>query len=182
MCERILDDASFNGLRVVSLRYFNPIGAHETALIGELPIGVPNNLVPYVTQTAAGVRQKLTVFGSDYDTKDGSCVRDFIHVVDVATAHVKAIGYLNKKAEDKLFDVFNLGTGVGVSVLELVNKFIEVTGVNLPYTVGPRRPGDVEKVYADVSKINNSFGWHAQYGLGDSLLHAWNWEKKIRNL
>jgi UDP-glucose 4-epimerase len=181
VCERILEDAATIGFRVISLRYFNPVGAHESALIGELPIGVPNNLVPYVTQTAAGVRQKLTVFGSDYDTSDGSCVRDFIHVVDVASAHVKAIAYLNQKETGNLFEAFNLGTGIGVSVLELVKKFIEVTGVNLPYTIGPRRAGDIEKVYANPKKINDSFGWKAKYGLGESLLDAWNWEKKLRN-
>ena len=181
MCERILEDAATVGFRVISLRYFNPIGAHESALIGELPLGVPNNLVPYVTQTAAGLREKLTVFGSDYDTLDGSCVRDYIHVVDVATAHVKAIAYLSKQKASNLFEAFNLGTGVGVSVLELVKKFIEVTGINLAYTIGPRRPGDVEKVYGDPQKINKAFGWKTKYSLGESLLHAWNWEKKIRN-
>lgn len=181
VCERILEDAATIGFRIVSLRYFNPVGAHESTLIGELPIGVPNNLVPYVTQTAAGIREKLTVFGNDYDTPDGSCVRDFIHVVDVALAHVSAIHYLNKQAAGNFFEPFNLGTGIGVSVLELVKKFIDVTGVNLPYTIGPRRPGDIEKVFADPRKINRAFGWKAKYGLGESLLHAWNWEKKIRN-
>jgi UDP-glucose 4-epimerase len=181
VCERILEDAATIGFRVVSLRYFNPVGAHESTLIGELPIGVPNNLVPYVTQTAAGIREKLTVFGNDYDTPDGSCVRDFIHVVDVALAHVSAIHYLNKQGPGNFFEPFNLGTGIGVSVLELVKKFIEVTGVNLPYTIGPRRPGDIEKVYADPRKINKAFGWKAKYGLGESLLHAWNWEKKLRH-
>ncbi len=181
MCERILEDAATIGFRVVSLRYFNPVGAHESTLIGELPLGVPNNLVPYVTQTAAGVREKLTVFGSDYNTPDGSCVRDFIHVVDVALAHVSAIHYLNKQAPGNFFEPFNLGTGVGVSVLELVKKFMEVTGITLSYTIGPRRPGDIEKVFADPRKINAAFGWKAKYGLGESLLHSWNWEKKIRN-
>ncbi len=181
MCERILEDAATVGFRVISLRYFNPIGAHESALIGELPIGVPNNLVPYVTQTAAGLRAKLTVFGSDYNTPDGSCVRDYIHVVDVATAHVKAITFLNKQTATNLFEAFNLGTGVGVSVLELVKKFIDVTGINVAYTIGPRRPGDVEKVYGNPQKIDKAFGWKTKYSLGESLLHAWNWEKKIRN-
>jgi len=181
VCERILEDAATAGFRVISLRYFNPIGAHESALIGELPIGVPSNLVPYVTQTAVGLRDRLTVFGNDYNTSDGSCVRDFIHVVDVALAHVSAIGNLNKQTQDNLFEAFNLGTGFGVSVLELVKKFIEVTGVDIPYTIGPRRPGDIEKVFADPKKINKAFGWKAKYGLGESLLHAWNWEKKIRN-
>lgn len=181
VCERILEDAATVGFKVISLRYFNPIGAHESGLIGELPIGVPNNLVPYVTQTAAGIREKLTVFGSDYDTPDGSCVRDFIHVVDLATAHVKAIQYVQSRTEINLFNTFNVGTGVGVSVLELIKKFIEVTGINLNYAIGPRRAGDIEKVYANPKKINQSFGWAPKYGLGESLLHAWNWEKKIRN-
>ncbi len=180
VCERILEDAATVGFKVISLRYFNPIGAHESGLIGELPIGVPNNLVPYVTQTAAGVREKLTVFGSDYDTPDGSCVRDFIHVVDLATAHVKAIQYVQNLSAKNTFETFNVGTGVGVSVLELVKKFIEVTGIKLNYTIGPRRAGDIEKVYADAKKINQSFGWTPRYGLGESLLHAWNWEKKLR--
>ncbi len=182
LCERILKDVATDGFRVISLRYFNPIGAHPSAMIGELPIGVPNNLVPYVTQTAAGVRDKLTVFGNDYNTPDGTCVRDFIHVSDVATAHVKAIEYLNQQPKENLFDAYNLGTGQGVSVLELVKKFIEVTGVKLPYTIGPRRAGDVEKVFANPGKINKAFGWSANYDLGQSLLHAWEWEKKIRNL
>jgi len=182
VCEKILEDAATEGLRIISLRYFNPIGAHPSAMIGELPIGVPNNLVPYVTQTAAGVREKLTVFGNDYNTPDGSCVRDFIHVGDVARAHEKAINYLQQQKVSNFFEAFNLGTGIGVSVLELVKKFIEVTGVSLPYTIGPRRPGDVEKVYADPRKINHAFGWATKYDLGQSLLHAWQWEKKIRNL
>ncbi|MEQ1585845.1 MAG: UDP-glucose 4-epimerase GalE [Cyclobacteriaceae bacterium] len=182
VCERILEDVATEGFRIISLRYFNPIGAHPSAMIGELPLGVPNNLVPYVTQSAAGVREKLTVFGNDYNTPDGSCIRDFIHVGDVATAHVKAIDYMQKQKSGNLFEAFNLGTGIGVSVLELVKKFIEVTGVNLQYTIGPRRPGDVEKVYADPHKINRAFGWSTNYDLGQSLLHAWQWEKKIRNL
>lgn len=182
LCERILKDVATDGFRVISLRYFNPIGAHPSAMVGELPIGVPNNLVPYVTQTAAGVREKLTVFGNDYNTPDGTCVRDFIHVSDVATAHVNAIDYLNHQPKGKLFDAFNLGTGKGVSVLELVNKFIEVTGVKLPYTIGPRRPGDVEKVYANPGKINQALGWRSKYDLSESLLHAWQWEKNIRNI
>ncbi len=180
LCERILEDAPTIGFRVVSLRYFNPIGAHPSALIGELPIGVPNNLVPFVTQTAAGVRGVLTVFGNDYDTPDGSCLRDFIHVVDVADAHVKAIQYLNNQRENKFFEAFNLGTGEGISVLALVQKFIAVTGIKLPYTIGPRRSGDIEKVFANPSKINKAFGWKAKYDLGESLKHAWNWERKLR--
>jgi UDP-glucose 4-epimerase len=182
MCERILEDAHKTGFRIVSLRYFNPIGAHPSALLGELPIGAPNNLVPYITQTAAGVRQQLTVFGNDYSTPDGSCIRDFIHVVDVAIAHVKAMEYLSGKNETELYEAFNLGTGIGVSVLQLIHKFIKTTGVNVPYVIGPRRPGDVEKVYADPQKLNKAFNWKTKYSIEESLLHAWQWEKKVRNL
>lgn len=181
VCEQILERVVEDNFRIISLRYFNPIGAHPSALIGELPVGTPGNLVPFVTQTAAGIREKLTVFGDDYNTEDGSCVRDYIHVADVAMAHVKAIEYLKKEKSEKFFETFNLGTGVGVSVLELIHKFIEVTGVKLPYAIGPRRPGDVEKVYANPDKINKAFGWATRYSLEQSLLHAWNWEKKIRN-
>lgn len=182
MCERILEDAYRTGFRIISLRYFNPIGAHPSTLIGEVPIGAPNNLVPYITQTAAGIRKQLTVFGTDYNTPDGSCLRDFIHVVDVATAHVKAMEFLSKQSEENLYTVFNLGTGVGISVLELIRKFIQVTGVNLAYVLGPRRTGDVEKVYADPAKINKELGWYANFTLEDSLLHAWKWEKKLRQM
>ncbi|HEY5822858.1 MAG TPA: UDP-glucose 4-epimerase GalE [Cyclobacteriaceae bacterium] len=179
MCERILEDSYLTGFRIVSLRYFNPIGAHPSAQLGELPIGTPNNLVPYITQTAIGKRDKLTVFGNDYDTPDGSCVRDFIHVVDLAIAHLKAMEYLDKQAGDVFYDVFNVGTGVGVSVLELIDKFQKSTGVKLNYTIGPRRPGDVEKTYADSSKVNNILDWKAKYTIEEALLHAWKWEGKL---
>lgn len=182
MCERILEDLAPKGLRIMSLRYFNPIGAHPSVLIGEIPLGVPNNLVPYITQTAAGIREKLTVFGADYNTPDGSCVRDFIHVVDVGTAHVRAMQYLSEIPEKKLYEVLNLGTGVGVSVLKLIEKFIEVTGIKVAYAIGPRRPGDIEKVFADPTKINTMLGWKAKFSIEDSLRHAWQWEKKIRGL
>jgi UDP-glucose 4-epimerase len=182
MGERILEDAYLTGYRIVSLRYFNPIGAHPSALIGELPIGLPNNLVPYITQTAARVREKLTIFGGDYNTPDGTCIRDFIHVVDLANAHVKAMEFLANKKEEKLLEAFNLGTGVGVTVLELVKEFTKVTGIQLPYSIGPRRPGDVEKVYGDPSKANRLMGWKTKYSISDSLLHAWQWEKKIRKI
>jgi UDP-glucose 4-epimerase len=182
MCERILEDVAATGLRVVSLRYFNPIGAHPTALMGEIPLGTPNNLVPYITQTAAGIREKLTVFGNNYDTPDGSCLRDFIHVVDLGSAHVKAMEYLSSRPEKKFYEVFNLGTGIGVSVLELIKKFMEVTKVNVPYTIGPRRSGDIEKVYADPTKVNKSLGWKTRFTIEESLLHAWQWEKKIRGI
>jgi len=182
VCERVLEDAYKTGFRIVSLRYFNPIGAHPTALLGELPIGTPNNLVPYVTQTAAGLRKQVTVFGNDYTTPDGTCIRDFIHVVDVATAHVKAMEFLSCRTEEQLYEVFNLGTGIGVSVLQLIQKFIKATGVDVPYVMGPRRPGDIEKVYADPQKLNKAFDWKTKYTVEESLLHAWQWEKKIRNI
>jgi UDP-glucose 4-epimerase len=179
MCERIIEDVAFanKNLKSISLRYFNPIGAHPSALIGELPIGVPDNLVPYVTQTAAGLREKLTVFGGDYNTPDGSCLRDYIHVVDLAKAHVKAvekIGELKNRNE-----VFNIGTGEGVSVLSLIKKFHEATGVELKYEVGPRRPGDIEKIYADSSKSKKILGWQSQLSMETALADAWRWQQKL---
>lgn len=182
VCERILEDCHALGFRIVSLRYFNPIGAHPSALIGELPIGIPNNLVPYMTQTAARRRDKLTVFGNDYSTPDGSCIRDFIHVVDVAVAHIKAMEYLRQKPKEKMFEAFNLGTGQGTSVLELIQKFEESTGIKIPYVIGPRRPGDVEKVYADPSRLNRAFNWKTRFTVSEGLLHAWQWEKKLHGL
>ncbi len=179
MSERILEDASKQGLRVVSLRYFNPIGAHPSGLIGELPIGTPNNLVPYITQTAAGKREKLTIFGNDYDTPDGTNIRDFIHVVDLAVGHVKAMEYLAKIKEENTYEAFNLGTGRGVSVLELVTQFQEVTGVTLNFEIGPRRTGDVVKVYADPALANTKLQWQTQYSSADALRDAWAWEKRV---
>lgn len=179
VCERILEDVFSTGFRIVSLRYFNPIGAHPSALMGELPIGTPNNLAPYITQTAAGKRDKLTVFGNDYNTSDGSCVRDFIHVVDLADAHVKAMEYLTKLSEENTLRIFNLGTGRGVSVLELIEQFKRVTGVDVPYIIGPRRSGDIEKVYADTTKVSNELHWKTKYTSEEGLLHAWEWEKKL---
>jgi UDP-glucose 4-epimerase len=180
MCERILEDAYVTGFRIISLRYFNPIGAHPSSLIGELPIGVPGNLVPFITQTAIGKREKLTVFGNDYDTPDGSCLRDFIHVVDLANAHIRAMEYLRTLPDKKIYDVFNLGTGVGVSVLELIDKFQKTTGVKLNYIIGPRRAGDVVKTYADPKKIEKVVGWKPKFSIEEGLLHAWNWELKLR--
>jgi len=179
MCERILEDAvaANQNLKAISLRYFNPVGAHPSALIGEMPTDVPDNLVPYVTQTAAGLRPKLTVFGSDYSTPDGSCLRDFIHVVDLAQAHVKALEKIN--GMPTRMEAFNLGTGEGVSVLQLVKKFIEVTGVKLNYEVGSRRPGDVEKTYANADKANNLLGWKTKLSLEDALTDAWRWQKTL---
>jgi UDP-glucose 4-epimerase len=183
MCERILEDVYSTGLRVISLRYFNPIGAHPSAFLGELPIGVPNNLVPYVTQTAIGKREKLIVFGDDYDTPDGSCLRDFIHVVDLAQAHVKALeSLLREDAEVGTCDykVYNLGTGIGVSVLELIHAFERVTGVKLNYVIGPRRSGDVEKTYADPAKVNKKLGWKTKFSIEEALRDAWRWEQKLK--
>ncbi len=178
MCERILED-SYSSYKVISLRYFNPIGAHPSGLIGELPLGVPNNLVPFITQTAVGKRDKLTVFGNDYNTPDGSCLRDYIHVVDLAQAHVKALEFLNQSKPANSFEAFNIGTGVGVSVLELIYTFEQITGVKLNYSIGPRRAGDVEKTYADATKANYQLKWKAGFSTSEALLHAWNWEKKL---
>lgn len=180
ICEDILVDfvKSKAGVKVVSLRYFNPVGAHPSGKIGELPNGTPNNLVPFVTQTAAGIREKITVFGDDYDTIDGSCIRDFIHVMDLADAHVKALGYLDKQ-EDNFYDVFNVGTGNGNSVLEIIKTFEKVNRIKLNYSIGPRRDGDVVKIWADTTKINTVLGWTPQYSLEDSLRDSWNWEKGL---
>jgi UDP-glucose 4-epimerase len=180
MCERILMDevVANKELRVVALRYFNPIGAHPSTLIGELPIGVPSNLVPYITQTAIGKRKELTVFGNDYDTPDGSCLRDYIHVVDLAKAHVRALQRI--ASLPNRFEPINLGSGNAVSVLELIRSFMRVTGEKVNYTIGPRRPGDVVKVYADPRKSNQLLHWQTEYNESDALLHAWNWEKRLK--
>ncbi len=179
LCERILEDSYVEGFRVVSLRYFNPIGAHPSSLIGEVHIGNPNNLVPYITQTAAKWREKLTIFGGDYNTKDGTCLRDYIHVTDLAIAHLQALKFLDAQPDATICEAFNVGTGEGVSVLELVKGFIRETGVDVPYTVGARRPGDVEKVYADPKKANSVLGWTAKLSMEQALLDAWNWQKKL---
>jgi UDP-glucose 4-epimerase len=179
ICEQILEDIYPTGFRIVSLRYFNPIGAHPTALIGEMPIGTPNNLVPYITQTAAGIRKELTVFGNDYETPDGSCIRDFIHIEDLAQAHVKALMYLQNEVANYHYEAFNVGTGMGASVLELIQKFKNATGINLPFRIGARRSGDVEKTYADPHKANTQLRWHAVHSLEDALLHAWQWQQKL---
>ncbi|WP_026967160.1 UDP-glucose 4-epimerase GalE [Algoriphagus terrigena] len=181
ICEDILVDfvKSKPGIRVVALRYFNPVGAHPSAKIGELPLGVPANLVPFVTQVAAGIREKLTVFGDDYDTVDGSCVRDYIHVVDLADAHVKTLSFLQDQEVD-FYDVFNVGTGNGNTVLEVIHAFEKVNGVKVNYVIGPRRPGDVVKTWADTTKINNVLGWKANYSLEDSMRDSWNWQKGLK--
>ncbi len=183
MSEDILRDsvAAYDGLRGIALRYFNPIGAHPSALIGELPRGVPNNLVPFITQTAAGVRKELSVFGGDYNTADGSALRDYIDVVDLARAHVHAVGRLLEAAGQE-YEIFNVGTGVPVSVLELVGEFERVNGVLVPHKVVGRRDGDVEAVWADTSLANEMLGWRATRTLSETLAAAWAWEKRLRGL
>ena len=180
--EEIIQDTVASGapINAILLRSFNPIGAHPTAVLGELPNGVPQNLIPYLTQTAIGIREKLTVFGDDYSTPDGSCIRDFINVVDLAKAHVVAIDrILNKKQKAKV-EVFNVGTGRGLSVLELINAFEASTGVKLNYQIGPRRAGDIEQVWADPTLANTELGWKAETSIEDTLRSAWNWQLKLR--
>jgi len=179
--EEIIRDAIYAGApyKSIILRYFNPIGAHPSAEIGELPIGIPQNLVPFLTQTAAGIRPELSVFGDDYDTPDGSCIRDYINVVDLAKAHVIAIErMLNGHSNDNL-EIFNLGTGNGVSVLELINAFEKATGVKVPHKITGRREGDIEKVWADPHHANKVLGWQARETLEDTLKSAWKWQKKL---
>jgi UDP-glucose 4-epimerase len=171
--------ASGGALKACTLRYFNPIGAHPSSRIGELPLGTPENLIPYVTQTAIGIREQLTVFGDDYNTTDGSCIRDYIHVVDLADAHVKALAWLEKQSTTSLNEVFNVGTGKGDSVLEVINSFMEVNDVQLNYRIGPKRAGDVEQIYASVEKANQVIGWTARFSLEDALRDAWNWQKAL---
>ena len=169
-------------LKGIALRYFNPVGAHSSALIGELPLGVPQNLVPFITQTAAGLRSELKVFGDDYNTPDGSAVRDYINVVDLAKAHVIAIERLLSSNNKSNYEVFNLGTGTGLSVLEIVKGFERATGVKLNYKIVSRRSGDVEKIWADTTFANEELGWKAEKGLDETLLSAWNWEKYVRRI
>lgn len=166
-------------LNAIALRYFNPIGAHESVNIGELPIGTPQNLVPFITQTGIGKREQLSVFGSDYPTKDGTCIRDYIHVVDLAKAHVKALMRLIDGENTQNFEVFNIGTGQGSSVLEVIHAFEDVSNTKLNYKIVDRREGDVVAAYADTTKANNVLGWKSELKLKDSLLSAWKWEKKI---
>lgn len=166
--------------RIVALRYFNPIGAHPSGLIGELPIGTPNNLLPYITQTAIGKLKQLTVFGNDYNTGDGTCIRDYIHVCDLAAAHVKALEY-SEKSENGLLEFINVGTGNGNSVLEVIEEFEKVSQQKLNYKIGPRRPGDVPAIYANTDKSKHVLNWNPKYSLTDAVVHAWNWEKNINN-
>lgn len=180
--EEIIRDTVTSGapINAIMLRYFNPIGAHPSALLGELPNGVPQNLVPYLTQTAIGIREKLSVFGDDYDTPDGSCIRDFINVVDLAKAHVIAIARILDKKQKESVEVFNIGTGNGVSVLELIKGFEAATGVKLNYQIVGRRAGDIEKVWANPDFANEELGWKAVETLEDTLRSAWNWQLKLR--
>ena len=179
--EEIIRDYINSGasIKAILLRYFNPIGSHPTAIIGELPNGVPMNLIPYVTQTAMGIREQLKVFGNDYNTPDGTCIRDYIYVVDLAKAHVKAMERVLDTDSDKL-EVFNVGTGRGVSTKEIVDAFEKATGAKVNWTYAPRRAGDIEKVWADPKKANEVLGWKADTSLEDTLKSAWNWQVKLR--
>lgn len=180
--EEIIRDtiASGSPISAILLRYFNPIGAHPSALIGEMPLGVPQNLIPYLTQTAIGIREQLSVFGDDYHTPDGSCIRDYINVVDLAKAHVVAIGRILEGKQRESVEVFNIGTGRGVSVLELIHAFEAATGVKLNYRIAGRRAGDIEQVWANPSLANNELGWKAEASLEETLRSAWQWQLKLR--
>ena len=180
--EILKDSCQINlDLKTIALRYFNPIGAHNSSHIGELPQGVPQNLVPYITQTAIGLREQLSVFGNDYDTKDGTCIRDYIHVTDVAKAHVCALNRLFKNQQSHNFEVFNIGTGKGSSVLEVIQSFERVSDQKLNYKIVDRRQGDVISAFADTTRANTILGWESKYSLDNAMLDAWNWEQKIRN-
>lgn len=184
IAEDILRDCcrAYEGVNGIALRYFNPIGAHPSALIGELPRGVPNNLVPYITQTAAGIRECLSVFGNNYETPDGTCLRDYIDVVDLAKAHVAAVDRMTDGKMTESYEIFNVGTGRPVSVLELVTVFEKVNNLNLPHKIVARRPGDVPAVWAETSRANEVLGWKAERTLDETLASAWAWEKNIRNI
>lgn len=179
--EEIISDAckTHNNINAIALRYFNPIGAHESAHIGELPIGTPQNLVPFITQTAIGIREELMVFGNDYPTQDGTCIRDYIHVVDLAKAHVSALKRLLDNKNTNNYETFNIGTGKGSSVLEVINAFEKVSGTQLNYKISERREGDVIAAYADTTKANSVLGWKATLSLEDALKSAWRWEQKL---
>ena len=184
MCEDILRDSTtaYEGLKGIALRYFNPMGAHPSALIGELPRGVPNNLVPFITQTAAGIRECLSIFGNDYSTPDGTCIRDYIDVVDLAGAHVATIGRLIEGKNKAKYEIFNIGTGQGTSVMELVKSFERVNNLSLNYRIAGRRAGDVESVWADTTLANEQLGWKATRTLDETLAAAWAWEKNVRGI
>ncbi len=180
MGEQIIRDFQlvYPNMRAVLLRYFNPAGAHESALIGESPVNEASNLIPVITETAIGKRPEMTVFGNDYDTRDGSCVRDYIHIMDLANAHTKAIQYLEKDKQESNYEIFNLGIGQGITVLEAVNAFMEVTGQPLKYKIGNRRPGDVVAIYANYTKASRTLGWGPQYDIDDIMRTAWAWEQR----
>jgi len=183
IAEEILSETAGSNVNfnILSLRYFNPVGAHKSALIGELPLGIPQNLVPFITQTAVGKREKITVYGDDYDTKDGSAIRDYIHVVDLAKAHVAAIKFLEENKNGQNYDVFNIGTGNGTSVLEVIHAFENATGEKLNYQIGQRRAGDIEKVWGDVTKSSQELGWKAELGIEEMMRSAWAWEVYLRD-
>ena len=166
-------------MKGISLRYFNPVGAHQSGFIGELPLGKPSNLFPVITQTIAGSNGEITVFGNDYDTPDGSCIRDYIHVVDLAKAHISALKYLNAQSIG-FYDVFNIGSGHGNSVFEIIHTFEKTTGLKVPYRIGKRRMGDVVATYADCSKANKELGWHTVKSLEDACRDSWNWQQKLK--
>ena len=180
-CEEVLKSLHDSGhsFKNITLRYFNPIGAHPSALIGEIPLGIPENLVPYVTQTAIGKRECLTVFGDDYKTDDGTCVRDYIHIMDLAEVHITCLEKLISSNDDSLFEVYNVGTGKGTSVLELIHIFENVNDIKLNYKIGDRRKGDVVIAYADTSKIKEELNWSTKYSLKNALKSAWNWELNL---
>ncbi len=184
MCEDILRDScrAYPDIYGIALRYFNPIGAHPSSLIGELPRGVPNNLVPFITQTAAGIRECLSVFGNDYDTPDGTCLRDYIDIVDLAKAHVAAVRRMTSGDMQEKYEIFNIGTGKPVSVLELLTTFQEVNDIKVPYKMVDRRPGDVPAVWANTDYANQVLGWKAERSLAETLKSSWDWEKKIRKI
>lgn len=179
--ESILQDVASSKFNVVALRYFNPVGAHASALIGELPNGTPNNLMPFITQTAIGIREKLLVYGSDYDTSDGTAIRDYIHVVDLAKAHVKAMQRLLREENKTPFETFNIGTGKGYTVLEMINSFEKISGKDLNWEFAPRRTGDIEKIWADVELSTNELKWKSQHTLDQMTRSAWEWEKQLKN-
>jgi UDP-glucose 4-epimerase len=181
ICEEIIRDTVTSGatVRALSLRYFNPVGAHPSAEIGELPLGVPNNLVPFICQTAAGIRPQLSVYGHDYNTPDGTCVRDYIHVVDLAKAHVRALQVIQDQGDEGYYDFVNLGTGHGATVLQVIKTFEAVSGVKLNYSLVDRRPGDVEKIYASVDKALQLLEWKTELSLEQALRDSWRWQQRL---
>ena len=182
IAEEVLEDLvkTASNLSAISLRYFNPIGAHESGFLGELPNGTPNNLMPYITQTAAGIRKELQVYGNDYDTKDGTPIRDYIHVVDLAEAHVKALQRLLNNEQNKPLEIYNLGTGNGSSVLEIIKSFEKITNISLNYKIVERRPGDVEKLYANTALAKDKLNWECKRGIDEMIASSWKWEENLK--